>query len=296
MTDFYADTSINNLSRLATVTVASDGTATARLLPGVGEYWAISSVRVSTGIMPQTTTLVSYPYCAIYQGSPGVTDASTFLDDTILGSGDSSSIISSTITQYGQAITAKWKNAQPGDVAVLAVFGRVSKDLVSLQDKLAPVPGVRFSGTTANAVVWDYNANVQTSGNMSAPPQFVTPSDSYIELITAHMLMTTDATVATRYVGLRATSGINFQTVDMFRVYNETGGQTAGTTFSHTWSQGINNYNVATNIGTAIPSRLFFPPISTIIIFAASLGAGDTWSSFNLTYRRLTSLTKVTFS
>jgi hypothetical protein len=283
------------LTKTGSAVVKADGTATVVLAPDVGQFWAVSLVRVSGTQQPQFNSAISYPYCALYGGT--VMDPTTFLDDTTLGSGDSSSIISGTIIMYGERITASWSAGVPGETVILSIYGRSSDDLTELQDQLAPIPGARFSGTTGNASVWQYQA-LQDNGpkNMTtAPPTFTVPSDSFAELTSFRFTLVTDAVAGTRVVGLFATTPIGVLSIDNFHVF-QGATQAASLGWAYIFAQGLQSFSVGGQVGTSIPSRLILPPGSVVRPLIAGLDAGDTWTSFNVSYRRYTSLTKVSFS
>lgn len=290
------------LSEIGTTNSNASGVATIQKVVPAGQYWMVSVVRVSTSSTPANSSVLSpnpTPYCALYVGAIGIQDGSTIVDDTILGSGDSSTIISSTIFLPGQALTAKWSNTIAGDTCYLVFYGRVYNNLVEAQRELPPVPGTKFAGNTGNGMVWEYVGNIQAGGVSVTgnPPVFTTPASSYIELITATVIITTDATVANRMIGLSATGTVTLANVIFFRVMSDTANQPASVVRQYTWSQGINNFSVANQYGMALPQRVVLPPLSTITLIASSTVApGDLWANFSVTYRRYASLMKVSYT
>lgn len=286
------------LTLTQSATVNASGVATVSLAPAVGQFWAPSVVRVSTGKTPINTAFAESSYCAVYHGAPNQLNSTTFIDDTFLGSSDTSTIISGAIVLYGESITASWKNASPGDVAILTLYGRVYDTLEELQDERAPVPGAKFSGSTGNGMVWEYNSTEQFGPQTwsAGVPTFVTPSDSSIEIINVAMGVTTTAAVGNRFIGLNALATINGITVNMFWQINGTA-QTASSSIGYYWNQGIVNANTGSRILTPLPSKMILPPITTIQ--GNYIGPdlfNDTWFNFIVIYRRYTSNTKVSYT
>lgn len=286
----------NYLNTTLSAVVKADGTAVISMAPDVGAFWAIAAVRVSTGQQPQSVPLISYPYAALYQGPINQLNATTFLDDTTLGSGDTSSVISGSITSFGESISVQWMEAIPGDVALMTVYGREYDNLAELQNELAPVPGARFAGTTGNAMVWDFNGfqNLVGGNLTSAPPVFTTPSDCYVELISLKLNVTTSAVAGNRQVGIRIVGLVNSISIDICRVFNGVN-QAASLTFAYSFAQGVNSVFSATNASAPLPSRLILPPSSTITVIVAGLDAGDTWNTYNLSYRRYATQTRLAY-
>lgn len=285
------------LVRTGSAVIKADGTATVKLAPAVSEFWTVVLVRVSASEQPQSTFLISYPYCAVYQGPVGVISPATFLDDTTLGSGDSTSIISGTVTLYGEAITASWSQGIPGDTVTLTVYGRSWSNLPDIQSQMAPVPGARFAGTTGNGMVWEYNSSTQAGPtNFATPPVFITPGNSDIEIVAVHLKVTTSAAAGSRVIGIRVRGTIGLQpNTDLFVVANGTG-QAPSTVITYVFGQGMFNYSAAGNTGCAIPTKVIIPPISTLDTLRSGIDAGDTWSEFTITYRRYTTLSKVSYT
>ena len=128
------------LTKSASVVLDSNGNGTINLVPDVGQYWTPKLVRVST-------TLLSSPvaYCAIYEGAVTIKSQSTFIDDTSAGSGDTTSMVAGTVVQFGEAITAVWIGGNPGDTAIISVFGVSCNTPPSVSD-LPTTPGTHFAG------------------------------------------------------------------------------------------------------------------------------------------------------
>lgn len=281
------------------------GSATVVMSPSVGEYWAISTVRVSSTTQPQFTFSANNPYCAIYHGSTALgADATTFLDDTTLGSGDTSSIISGAITEYGEQITASWMQGTLGDTVTLTIYGRTYDSLVELQEQLAPVPGARFAGTTANASVWSYKSVVDNTGALFSvrAPTITTPSNIQTEIISFKYRVTTSAVTGVRWIGVRFSFADN---ADAARIYAPANMNNGGVV-DYTFAQGVNA--IGSNGGptaltpagpfqiAALPSRLIIPENSQVFATVFNVQAGDAWSLFSCTYRQYTSFTNVSFT
>lgn len=140
---------ITALREVSTTTLDANGNGTVTLTPDVGEYWAPLLIAVAT-----TTSLTPVPYCAVYHGSPGVAPSnSQFIDDTFTGNADSSSVISGTNVQYGEAIIAVFRGGTPGDTASVTVYGQTS-DIPSNLSLGPQVPGTRFSGHAATEIMF----------------------------------------------------------------------------------------------------------------------------------------------
>jgi hypothetical protein len=111
------------------------------LRPDMGQNWAPLFVRVSTSGRNSPIA-----YCALYHGSPGVpVQQSQFIDDTFLGNGDTSSMISGTPVLFGEALLFSFQGGTPGDTAIATVYGMTS-DIPPNLDLLPQVPGTHFSG------------------------------------------------------------------------------------------------------------------------------------------------------
>jgi hypothetical protein len=282
------------------------GSASITMGPDVGQFWAVSTVRITSSTQPQFVASANNPYCAIYHGATSVgANATTFLDDTTLGSGDTSSIISGAITMYGDSITASWILGTIGDTVTLTLYGRSYDNLPELQNQLAPVPGARFAGTTANASVWTYKSVVNNTGALFSVsfPTITTPSNIQCEIISFKYRVTTSSTAGNRWVGVRFSFADN---ADAARIYAQSNQGPSGTV-DYTFAQGVNavgsNGNATTSLTpstpfqtAALPSRLIIPENSSV--FSSLLGPqpGDAWSLFSCTYRQFTSFTNVSFT
>lgn len=301
------------LVQAATATIAADGTATVTFRPDVGQFWAPSMVRVSTRVGPTTiptfNPTVNASYCALFHGSssPGSIDSTAFLDDTFKGQGDTSSVIAGTVVLFGEVIVVKWADAVPGVTAMAIVYGRTSDSLVELQGQLSPVPGAKFSGNNANALVWDYDADVAAGSPpnnrfLGAGPAitqrlFITPPNAVLELISITATITSDATVGTHIYGCQA-SAVSLAGADtlLFRTLTLPG-QAAGNAEVYTWSSGVPSY-VQGGIGAStIPAGIVLPPSSKVALISAGvLGATDAWTNWSTVYRLFNTLGKVTFT
>lgn len=283
------------LQRTVSASADASGNATARMSPDVGEFWAPSIVRVSTGITPQNNNNANSSYAALYHGSIGAANSTTFLDDTFLGSGDASSVIAGTIVMFGEAITVQWKNVSPGDICILIVYGRSGDNLVELQSILSPVPGAKFSGNSGNAMLWDYNDQVVAGPNPISVPFFVTPFNLLCELTYVQFNITT--TVATaRAFGLTATVFDGVTNVPLFSAFTNST-QSTISTLTYSFSQGQLPYGFNAQVGASIPSKMILPPGTSILVKPSLPPSVDaTWSNLFLVYRQYKSLSKVSFT
>lgn len=135
------------LQRTQSVTLDANGNGTVMIGPDVSQWWTPKFVRVST-LANRTPT----PYCAVYHGPKTITNFSVFVDDTWMGSGDTSSMISGVIVQNGDALTAQWSGGVPGDTAILSIYG-VSSDVPPPISEMPSVPGTHFSGRPAAEIL-----------------------------------------------------------------------------------------------------------------------------------------------
>lgn len=146
--------SSTTLSKLDVTQLDSSGNGTIILRPDRGQNWAPLFVRVSSN--NQGTPI---PYCALYHGSPGVpAQATQFIDDTYLGNGDTSSMISGTPVLFGEALIFKFQNGVAKDTVSASVFGMTS-DLPPNLDLIPQVPGTHFSGHLITEIVKDIDTN-----------------------------------------------------------------------------------------------------------------------------------------
>lgn len=135
------------LSAINTTQLDANGNGTCTVRPDVGQYWAPMVVRVSTNIK-----LTPVPACTIYHGPTAANAIATaYIDDTALGSQDTSSIIAGVSVQYGEAITAVWTGGTPGDVAILIVNG-VTLTTPPSVGQIPQVPGTHFAGKLSTEI------------------------------------------------------------------------------------------------------------------------------------------------
>jgi hypothetical protein len=170
--------SITLLPKVGTVQLNASGAGTVTLRPDVGQYWVPTLVRVAT-----RNSNSPKPYCAVYQGSLTLTqigDTSAFLDDTFSGNSDVSSIISGTVTQYGEAITAIWSGGIPGDIATLTVSGVTTDVPPTLENILPLVPGTHFAGKPSAGASVLFNDTATISAAKTYPLNYVGNLNSFI--------------------------------------------------------------------------------------------------------------------
>lgn len=129
------------LSTPLSTTLNSDGNGTISFVPPAGQFWAPTLIRVATNNQQNP-----FPYCAVYQGPVNQVEPCFFVDGTFTGQADSSSMLSGTLTEFGNAITVVWTNGMPGDTATATLFG-VSSDVPPTVDDFVPeVAGIHFAG------------------------------------------------------------------------------------------------------------------------------------------------------
>lgn len=132
---------VTTLKQVATTQLNASGDGTIVLRPDVGQNWAPLFVRVSTN-----SGVPSIAHCAVYHGSPGVpVQPSQYIDDTFLGNGDTSSIISGTAVLFGEAVIFQFTDGTPGDTATATIYGMQSDQPPNL-DLIPQVPGTHFAG------------------------------------------------------------------------------------------------------------------------------------------------------
>jgi len=275
--------------------VADDQTAIVSLAPPVGQFWAVSAVRISASVQPQTDFGKSYPYAALYAGAVGIIDPTTFMDDTTLGSGDISSVISGTITAYGDALSVAWQFATPGISVYVTIYGRMYDNLTELTTQLAPVPGARFAGTTGNAAVW-FNQSFQQAGPVNffnTQPFFDTPGNSFCEIVSFRFQLVTTAVAASRRLGVRFIFP-GLTTLDVIRS-SAIMSQAASLTWFYSFAEGLTAADGGVTQCAPLPNRVICPPSSRITAFGNLIQNGDTWTDFAVTYRQYTSFTNVAF-
>lgn len=143
----------------------ASGVATAVLKPDQGQWWFPTFIRVST-----VGQLTPPPQCTLYVGGLNVTTPDAFVDSTFLGNGDTSSIISGSVIQFGEAITAVWTGGTPNDTAILGVYGMVSDVPVSAGSLLPGIPGAHFVGrvpVTYDRVLLATSPTILTGGTFT---------------------------------------------------------------------------------------------------------------------------------
>jgi hypothetical protein len=129
---------------------ALNGASHVTLKPNVGQWWLPSLMRVSTtrnstatnpnyqvGIVPANST--------VYLGKSGINLLASYVDSTVNGSGDNSSVIAGTVMDSTDALTAIWQGGNPLDTAVFEVIGVVSDIPPTLDSALPPASGHPFS-------------------------------------------------------------------------------------------------------------------------------------------------------
>lgn len=314
MTTQYLIKTINGKLQNAT-NQAGTLNAIATVGPSAGEFWCIASTRISTTLQPQSTynvvvpqlnpdttqPSVAEPYCALYVGASNVYDASTFVDDTNLGAGDTSSIMSPVILTYGDTITAKWRYI-PGYVTqspLMTIFGRSASTMQELQEQLPLIPGARFTGSTGNASVWTYMLTENLAGQAWSlgGPTFSTFNTS-AELISCSFSIDTSANVGNRFASVLYTLPGSFNSMQVF-------GSTAiaaNTFATFNFAQGLNTVGIPsiTGFGTyqtaPLPTKYILPPNSQVSVQLPGVQAGDLWSNFVALWRLYTTTTTVSYT
>jgi hypothetical protein len=304
-----ANDNVNYLQQTGSAIVASDGTATVQLGPsGSGEYWAPNIIRVSTNLTPQSVQNANASYCAVYHGSPAAVTPAAFLDDTYLGSGDSSSVVAGTIVQYGETLTASWQLAQPGDTAIATVYGRTADTLQDLQSVLSLIPGAKFSGNTGNAMQWAYNdftvsgpvAINSTTNPLNPQMLFQTPFNLNCELSCVRYSVTSSASATPRAFGILVTVFDGTQNVPLLETYQPVALQASSSTFQYTFTPGVTSYSggnsPAAYAGIELPPKIIMPPLSTVSLLRSSAQTGDTYSNLSILYRQYRTLDQVGYT
>jgi hypothetical protein len=295
---------ITYLQLTASAQVDINGNALAMVKPDTGQFWAISLITVATGITPNNTALANQPLCTLYRGSTGALQpvplSTNYLDDTAIGGGDTSSIISGTIVSMGEGIAAQWKSATQGDTALLTIYGRSSDSLVELQSSLSPVPGARFSGNSGNLMVWEYNDQTlpgPASVGSATAAKFTVPFNLLVELVCVQYVVTTTAAVQNRNFGVFASV---FDGTQFVRLFTANAGQPQGATSVCTYSYwpGANSYLAGVpaglNIGGPLPAKTILPSSAIVQLYGLNFVAGDLWTNWSIVYRQYDSLQKVT--
>lgn len=137
------------LEQPAAIQFDATGTGIVEMSPPSGQYWLPTMLKVST--VANTPTA----YAAVYMGPPstnGATlDNSQFIDDTFLGSGDVTTMVSGLTVQYGTTLTVKFANGAAFDTGYVTLFG-VASDLPPNLGTPPQVPGTHFSGHIVTVV------------------------------------------------------------------------------------------------------------------------------------------------
>jgi hypothetical protein len=156
---------ITYLAQSQSTMLDGSGNGIITFTPAVGQYWAITLIRVAT-----ISQNIPYPYCAVYQGPIGQFTPSFFVDSTYTGQSDSSSMMSGTLTAFGNAVTVQWTNGTPGDTATATIFG-VSSDVPPTVDDFVPaVAGIHFAGQLIPVIKTDLLNTVFTASAGTSNP------------------------------------------------------------------------------------------------------------------------------
>ena len=127
------------LTKVGSVVLDANGNGKVTLAPDVGQFWLPVTVHVGT------RNATGFTQCGLHTGAITIVDSTTLKDYTFEGNNDTSSILSGTIVEFGQAITANFVAGVPGDIAYAEVVG-VSSDTPPTIGVVPAVPGARFSG------------------------------------------------------------------------------------------------------------------------------------------------------
>lgn len=283
------------LVKTATGVVVADpanpgnGKATVSISPDGNQFWAVSTVRVSASTEPQISDAAKYPYCAVYTGAASLgASPTTFLDDTLLGSGDATSIISGTITQYGESITAQWTFANIGDTVTLTVYGRSYDNLVELQSELAPIPGARFAGTLGNANQFFQTTYTDTTSNnlfSTSSPHFTVATPFNVEFTSLKFFVQTSAVAGNRYAGVQYRYPGSVAQDEIVLVAPVAQPQSTG--IDYTFAEGLSGTGVTGSpvLNAGLPEHLIVPGGTKITGVLNNAQAGDSWGFVSLTYR-----------
>ena len=277
-------------------TIGGAATATASIGPAQGDFWTPSMVRVTTQPFPQNNPYTYIPRCDLYHGPAGSYTPDLLIDNTYLGSGDVSTICSGIVVEPGQTLTAIWTNDDGStsfDTGIMTVYGRAFDNLQELQNEFAPVPGARFSGSSANALIWDWGAfalatsTPLTNNNLLFAPTAPTP----IEVMHVELTVVTDATAGNRFIGLECVNNnINGNLMSTWKI-NTGFAQTASTTTKYTFTAGGSSFGVAglnsLGVGAPLPPQPLMKAGAQINVLAAgTLGAGDVRNTLKITYKQ----------
>lgn len=130
------------LVKTGSVQLDSKGNGVLTIKPDVGQYWLPSMLRVST-----INQAFPRAYCAIYHGGVGsaAVAATGFVDDTYTGNGDTTSMVSGLVVEYGEGITAQFIGGNPNDTATVTILGTSMSAPPGIGD-MPPPAGSHFSG------------------------------------------------------------------------------------------------------------------------------------------------------
>jgi hypothetical protein len=109
------------------------------LAPDVGQYWLPTTVHVGT------TLGTGFTQASLHAGAITVVDSTTRKDYTFEGNSDTSTILSGTVVEFGQAVTVDFNTGVPGDIGIMEIIG-VSSDTPPTIGISPGIPGARFSG------------------------------------------------------------------------------------------------------------------------------------------------------
>ncbi len=145
------------LERIGTASFDVNGQASISIGPdGPNQYWTPKlihvSTRINTGFSSLGTVAVIPPTCRVYHNKNALIKVSSTvglagaqIDATVNGYNDTSGLISGTVLQFGEAITAIWDGGYTGDIAVLNVYGESSDTPPALGKSIPEVAGPPFS-------------------------------------------------------------------------------------------------------------------------------------------------------
>jgi hypothetical protein len=132
------------------VQLDANGNGIASLGPPSGNYWNIRIAQVST-----RNANTPVPYCGLYKASPGpieVLDTTSLIDDTSLGSGDTTGMLAGTVVQSPDRVYAQFIGGQPNTVATLKLYGN-NYTTPPGTGFLPDVPGDHFFGKPSTEVI-----------------------------------------------------------------------------------------------------------------------------------------------
>jgi hypothetical protein len=145
------------LERIGTATFDVNGQASVSLGPdGPNQYWTPKlihvSTRINTGFSSLGTVAVIPPTCRVYHNKDSLIKvtsnfglAGAQIDATVNGYNDTSGLISGTVLQFGESITAIWTGGYTGDIAVLNIYGESSDTPPAVGKSIPEVAGPPFS-------------------------------------------------------------------------------------------------------------------------------------------------------